>query len=283
MTYVILGLIVAVLGVYLWKKRPVKDIDIPEYPRREGIFYGYYGCIGDQAAVVKDHTNVLWEGQMEGIDKAILNMKVAQKPVILDVSQQVFDINRPSGRNHDFDPHAIRNLRELFDRLRQEDVLRYIVALVPQDEPNTNVRSEQDLQMAIDAIKFVKQYYPELNETKLAIIYAAKPYPYMLKNQFDWIGVDDYDLKSQIFVNGTYAQLKEGLLPHQKTILLPGGAFGQDPKPFVNFAYANPEVGLIIPFVWFGPLQANDKWTGIKDEPSQRILYEAAGRSVTGQ
>ncbi len=64
-------------------------------------------------------------------------------------------------------------------------------------------------------------------------------------------------------------------------IVMPGGAFGQDPTPFVNWAMGHPEVVAMVSFCWFGPREPNDKWVGIGTS-TLRAAYVAAGKKLTG-
>ncbi len=279
--------IVMVAIIFLIHKIQSRPGDItiapPDFPRTD-LYYGYFGCYGNQASEVKSHTNLFWENQYQGIDVAIQNISIANKPTVLDVSAQVMTRFADHGKNYRFNPDALQNLRGLFSLLRDRGVIDHVVAIVPIDEPNTNVETEHDLQQAIDAIRQASAEYHEIAHVKLAIIYAAKPAPFPLLDQFDWVGVDDYDSKSEIFVNGTYDELKKSTRPGQKTILLPGGGFGQDPTPFVNFAHRNSEVVAVVPFVWFNGLQAADKWVGIGDDKNPlKQAYIAVGKTLTGQ
>lgn len=261
-----------------------RDIDIPPAPQRTDLLYGYYGTMHAQASETKNHVNVLWEAKFQGLEKAADNMTEAAMPTILDVANEVMVKFQPAGRNYRYNPQAEQNLTVLFDYFRQRDVLKYVYALVPIDEPNTNAENAAELQKALDMMHTVAARYPELIAVKYATIYAAKPQPYELKEQFDLIGVDDYEVKSEIFANGTYAELIRDILPHQKTMLLPGGAFGQDPTPFLNFANGNPEVGALIPFTWLDPMQAADQWVGIgNDNNPLKARYVEIGHLITGK
>jgi len=260
------------------------DVVIPEAPQRTDLLYGYFGTMNSQVAETKGHVNVLWEAKFQGLEKAAANMTEAALPTVLDVANEVTVKFQDKGNNYRYNPNAEQNLVNLFEFFRQKDVLKYVAVLVPIDEPNINIENEVELQKALDILHTVAARYPELANVKYGTIYAAKPQPYMLKNKFDWVGVDDYDVKSEIFLNGTYAELIRGLRPDQKTLLLPGGAFGQDPQPFLNFANGNKEVGAIIPFTWLGPMQPADKWVGLGDPAnSLKDKYVALGRTLTGK
>jgi len=93
----------------------------------------------------------------------------------------------------------------------------------------------------------------------------------------------DYEKLSEIFVNGTYAELLKSDRPNQKTIILPGGGFGQNPEPFIRFAHENPEVACVLPFVYFNGFNPADTWIGIGDDRNPlKSAYEAAGKALVG-
>lgn len=264
-------------GNYLYRNRHIPDITVPE-PKvlRTDLLYGYYGCIENQVEEVKDHTNLYWESQFEGYTVAANNILAAEKFTVLDVMPQLFSRNT-ANKLFIYNPNGEQNLTTLFDYFRTMGVLRYIKVLYPCDEPNITLENYQDLFTAVQTIQRVAAKYPELEGFKLGVIFAAKPTPYYGAELFDWIGVDDYQFKSQIFVNGTYATIKAF---GKKTMIIPGGAFEQDPEPFIRFAHNNPEVAAIIPFVWFGPREPGDKWIGIKDQGIRKQAYIDAGKAI---
>lgn len=276
-------------GYKKWKAAHVIDINVPEPTTlRTDLYYGYYGCeVGtdfsghycDQPTETKDHVNLFWESQFRPELTSANILKMAM-PTVLDVTNQTMIRIEKTGRNFHYREDAPQLLRDLFTSLQQAGALKYVYAIYPMDEPNTNTTAG-DLQKAIDAVKLVAKEFPEIASVKLVCIYAAKPETYECFEQFDYVGVDDYDAKSTIFTNGTYAHLNSRLLPHQKTVIVPGGAFLQDPKPFVNFAHNNQEVAAIIAFCWFGGREAADSWIGIGNPTNGRHQqYIDAGAKI---
>lgn len=284
MEFIIIGAIV-LIGAYIYKNRPINDIVIPTPTvLRTDLLYGYYGTMDNQVAETKDHINILWESMFQGEDKAISNILEAKMPTVLDVASYSMKKVEATGRNYHYRDDCETVLRQLFVKMQSAGALQYVKAIYPMDEPNTNTTAE-DLQKAITSIKKVASEFPDLTGVKFMCIYAAKPETYECIDQFDILGVDDYEEKSRIFTsNGAYTKLKAKLRPDQKTIVIPGGAFGQDPTPFVNFAHENMEVMGVVPFVWFGPMQPADKWVGIGDNANPlKPDYIAVGKKLTGK
>lgn len=282
--YLPLAIAGAVAGVYLYKHRKINDVTIPEPSAlRKDLLYGYYGTIGGQAYDTKGFVNLLWEAQFEGIEKATQNILIAETFTVLDVANQSMVRFASSGRNYKFHTNAENNLRELFRFMSSKGALKYVKVITPMDEPNTNVLSQEDFQKSIDAVLKVAKEFPELADVKLGVIYAAKPQEYWCIEQFDFVGVDDYDSKSQIFFNGTYEGIKSRLKPGAKSIILPGGGFGQDPQPFINFAHNNQEVGMLVPFTWLDPMQQADTWVGLGNDLNPRKqAYIDVGKTIVG-
>jgi hypothetical protein len=283
--YVIAAAIIfLILKRFVFKHKP-KDILVPTPTvERTDLKYTYFGVYDDGVAQTKDHINMLWECQFEGHIKAVDNILEAKMPTILDVQPRVMRKFQETGRNYEYNPNAVEDLRALFDYMKSRDALKYVVALVPIDEPNTNAKDVENLQKAIDAIKLVSTEYTELKDVKLCTIFAAKPTPFDLLDQFDWVGVDDYDSKSEIFVNGTYAELLKSKNPNFRTIIMPGGGWGQDPKPFENIAHTHPEVIAVVPFAYFTGKNKRDNWVGIGDDKNpMKQTYIALGKKLTGK
>ena len=67
-------------------------------------------------------------------------------------------------------------------------------------------------------------------------------------------------------------------------MLLPGGNYGQDPKPFVDYAEATPQVAGIIAWTWADDNSYTENPTavtkGIRSYPDQKAAYTQAGLSI---
>lgn len=268
--YVIIAVVIAILVIYKTKHPKPKDIDFPVVPPRKGLFVGYYGGMNDQAEKTKGCINVWWECQFQGPVKSADNILMAGVASVISLGNQMFEKFQDGGRNHKLRADAAQQLEEYFNYLKERGALSFVKAVTPFDEPNTNVRSADDLRQAVAIIRLVAAKFPELDGLKLAIIYAAKPMLWDCIELFDFVGADDYDELSGFLESAAYKDIKGRLRPDQKMIILPGGAFGQDLIPFIRFAHANLEVGCILAFTWLGPMQPADKWVGLGDDANPK-------------
>lgn len=283
-THLILAaiVIIAVIALLASKKdKGAEDISLPEAPRRDGIFWCYFGTKGDQVEETLDHVDTLFENQWDGQIGVVKNMRRSGLPTILDVSPQVLSAHAEMPRYilHD----AEQNLREFFTGLREEGLLHLVKHLVPVDEPNLPEAGASHLLPRIMAIiKRVASEFPELRGVKYGCIYYSDlPMEHMYL--FDWVGTNDYENKSAILgPGGIYEQMEAQLLPNQGLVLVPGATYEQDPEPFIRYAYLNPRVVGCIVFLWRDP-HHNPGFTGIHVMPEMVEKYRDAGRRVTGK
>lgn len=284
MTYYIAAAIILIVIIhYAYRNRKKflyrNDLEFPVAPQRKDLYYGYYSCMAEQVAETKDHINLLHESQFNGPDKCIKNILDAKVDVSLDVSFQIFHKLDPKSYNI-VRPDAESRLRDFFQLLANHDALKYVKILYPIDEPNNTVGDLNELVKAINIIRDVAKDYALLQNVKYAVIYAADK-PFIGKDYFDYIGFDDYDMKSHVLVSDLYKSLKDDLKPNQKIMIIPGGAYGQHPKPFLDFANNNHEVGIVMPFLWFDDPWNNVKALGIRSN-SLKNEYIKAGKACTG-
>lgn len=282
--YYALIIVLILIVAYQWKHRTVRDIDVPTPAKhRDDLLYGYYGTMDDQVAWTRGCVNLLWECQFQGWVKAADNMASAGLPTLLDVANQCFHRIADHGKNYAVHPTSEQNLRDLFNYLKSRGVLHQVEYLCPLDEPNTNCATPQDFLAGIMACRKVAAEYTELAGIRFAVVYAAYPASFTCIEQFDLVGVDDYEAKSTLLMN-VYQDLLMAKRPDAKTILLPGGAFGQDPTPFMNWAHSHREVALVAPFTWLGPMVPADKWVGLGNPENPRHQqYLDIGRSICGR
>jgi hypothetical protein len=272
-TIVLVGLL-GLVWLYMYKHKTYHDIAIPDAPKREGLLYGYYGCSGPQIEETIDHINVFMESQWSGPEAAIANILKAKKTAILDIQTQVFE---SIGQYYTVRADAADRLAIFFNQLDAAGALQYVKILYPSDEPNNTVHDATELAKAVKVIRDVIARFHQLEGTRLMVIYAAGK-PFICQELYDIVGFDDYDKKSSV-LTGRYAELKKSLLPHQQTVLVPGGCYGQDPKPFLNFANANPEVAILMPFIWFDDQGTSVGAPGIRSGPLKQA-YIDTGKSI---
>lgn len=279
----ILVLCIFALAVYI-NKHTHKDIDIPMPSKlRTDLLYGYYGRVGDQVARTTDHTNLLWECQFEGPTLATNAILEARKFTVLDVCNQMFYKFAEHGRNFRIRPEARANLTDFFSQLQEAGALKYVKAITVLDEPNTNAETYEELYTAYAIVLDVASKFPELQNVGLATIYAREPATYPCVEKMDYAGMDDYDSKSSLLQSKEWSSMRKQLKPGAKLIVLPGGAFGQDPEPFLAYAHSDNGVGMIVPFTWLGPMQPKDTWVGLGDDANPlKQQYIKAGMQTIG-
>mgnify|MGYP003528493866 CR=1 FL=1 len=264
-----------------WRKWLYRnDVQFPvPTSRRPDLYFAYFGTIRDQVFETRGHVNMLNEVQFEPPEKAAKNILHAKLDVMLGLSPQLFD--RPDDKSKfTLRPDAEARLFDFFMFLRAQDALTYVQLMTPIDEPNNTVASAEELAKSVYIIRKVADQFQELLGYKLYCIYAADK-AFICQSMFDWVGFNDYDMKSHVLVGKRYKELKASLLPHQRTIIIPGGCYGQEPMPFVNFAQLNQEVAIVLCFLWL-----DDEWgtvgaPGISSN-ALRDKYVAAGKSVVG-
>lgn len=259
-----------------------KDINFPEPSvKRTDLYYGYYACNGEQVADTKDHVNLFMESQFSGIDKAIQNILDAAMDTAIDVMPQVYEQIDPAVRKWTIRADAEQRLRDFFTLLQSRGALKYIKFIYPSDEPNITIAGYEHQKLGTDVVRKVAAEFPELSGVKLAVIFAAGS-AHIGQDLYDYVGMDDYAMKSHVLVCKEHKAMEDSLLPHQKLIVVPGGAYGQDPTSFINFAHANHKVGIIMPFLWFSEHSASVGALGIKDN-GMKDIYIAAGKKLLGK
>lgn len=232
--------------------------------------------MGAQLSETKAHINLLWESQFEGHVAAADRIAAAEVPVVLDIWPQLYQPTTP----RTVWPDADARVRELFLYLRDRGVLGRIVALYPIDEPNSTVVSHAQMAAGAEVARRVAAEFAEVQGVPLVAIFAGKM-PLIGIELYDWVGIDDYDRGYRV-LGEQYLDLRSKMRPGQRTLLIPGGAWGFDrsPWPFLDHANTHPEVVGIIPFVWF------DNWDnrglpGIRSN-GMAPVYCQAGAMVAG-
>jgi len=281
---VILGAVVVIAFLALMTRgSKAGDIVIPEPATlRTDLLFGYYGTHGEQLDETRDHVNLIWLWDfIDARGAADLLQRAPGMFGVLDMASYLFE--RVDGRLRSRADAEYR-VRECFQHLRDAGVLASVRMLVPIDEPNlsrTNLTSE--LPWAAELMRRVAGEFSELSDVLLGCIYmGGKAMPHL--QLWDVVGFDLYSARSSIFEpGGHYERMRAQLRDGQRTMIIPGGYSGcqQDPVPFVNFAHGNPEVLIVLPFLWATVPWADDVDKGIRDIPAMRAAYTAAGRALT--
>jgi hypothetical protein len=142
--------------------------------------------------------------------------------------------------------------------------------------PNAKITPEELARRVAFTRGLIKEL--EMPWIKLACIYADNSH-YPCKELFDHVGINNYDKREKILVDGTYESLNLDY-SWQKLIVVVGGwgANKQDPLPFAAYAHKHPEVGMFMPFVWFDNADQTTH-AGIRSVP-HRPDYVAVGRQI---
>jgi hypothetical protein len=241
-------------------------------PYRPGIHYGYYGTLDNQVAETNDHVSLYLESCWDGEAAAFARIKQHGKPTLLEVGRFLYFHEQARRR-----PDAETELRVFLDRVKAAGVIGQVIGIYPQDEPDGWGISAQDVLATNAMVRRVAAEYIE--KPILAVFYSTKgTWPGV--ESFDWVGFDDYGQGANIFTNGQYASLKGVLRPDQRIMLIPGGAFGQRPEPFINTAFQDPQVILVMPFIWIDGWEGKPQNKGIRSVMPE--AYRQAGLKIKG-
>ena len=286
--FYILGVIAIVIAVIVlrnaYKRHQewrVSDIDIPPPDKlRTDLLFGYYGVLdnkldGEQSSQVdetKNHTNLLWEFNLKSPDAVINNIRKAAMFTVLDLAPYLF--TNISRENNIFNENAEQNLRDWLDRLKREDVLKYVKGLTPIDEPNLNTTKEELLK-ALAVMRKVIPDYPELRDVKLFCIFSGYK-EYFCVQEFDVVALDKYERKSSILAKGNmYDQLRKQMKEGQRTMLVLGGSYNQNPTPFIHYAHSHSEVLVVLCFLWADTEDNGEVIHGIRSLPVKDAYIQA--------
>jgi hypothetical protein len=203
---------------------------------RTDLYFGYYGNSPGQTAATFDHTNLCWAAPWGGRDVQIGYVQecaLRKIPVMLDLTWLLI-----SGRSYVGTEKAVPQVRQYLDQLRDLGVVGGIVALYPVDEPDMNL---DDVSVVQTINRDLRAVLTDLDlAVKLAVIYGNQGTPGI--ESFDWIARDDYERGLQTLP----------LLPHQRLMLVAGGAdkYRNRPESFEAYANAHPEVVAIVAFIY---------------------------------
>ena len=277
-------LLIAGAAIAASKKKGGNDFTVPAPAKlRTDLLFGYYGTYvsdgQDQVAETQGHVNLVWLWDfLDSQSAAAILTRMPGCFGVRDVAGHLFE--RVDGKLRPR-ADAEARLRAEFAHLREAGVLGSIKMLVPVDEPNLRETALNDhMPWAAELMRRVAGEFPELQGILLGCIYTGwEAMPHI--GLWDVVGLDFYKDRERIFApGGKYHQLRDKLRPDQRTMIVPGGYEDcqQDPAPFVRFAHANPEVLIVLAFLWASVPWGTEK--GIRDLPAMREKYVAAGRSL---
>lgn len=248
---------------------------------------GYYLTLGNQVEETQDHVNMLWLDDQRLTPDQIAGLTMRGKAVVLDVAGCLFNGNATDALR----PDAVERMQALRAYVKLHGDLSAVQVIVPRDEPNL---PETDVQHLVpEAVRIIRDAWPE---AKVGCIYYNDG-EFRHRHLFDVLGFDDYLVGFGIFQKprwyeyvkmffggfvrrGSYLRFAKLLRPDQQTWLIPGGTYGENPAPWVEFAKQRPEVWAVVPFLWASNVDGSDM-SGICAEP-MRSAYIAAAHDLIG-
>lgn len=255
---------------------------IPVQQQRQ-LYYGYYGVRDAQIPETIGHTNLLFELGHAGEPAGLAHIAEAKQPTVLGLQAQLWSWASPTvPLPFSLQLNAEANVRGRLMELRQADLLKYVVALYPIDEPDSVVRNSATTAQAIGIVRRVAGEFPELAGVKLAVFYDDANRPFFNIGLFDWVGLDNYPIGAEV-LGERLEIMRSQMRPDQKLMLIPGGYKGQDPQPFVDKALADQQVIALVPFIWYDNADpAGGVVQGIRSNGTA-AAYCRAGRQITKQ
>lgn len=243
---------------------------------RSDLQFTYYLSLPGQMEKTADHTSLFWHAQFYGLDQLETEMQGRPHGLVLDCAPQLFIRSDKAALS----PRAAADLHAFFADMSARGLLQRVRYLVPMDEPNLFCASEGDLRRAMDVMKAEAALWPELSGVQYACIYGEYADKLWCLDQFDLVGVDNYEQRSEILTRGAHAELMRALLPHQQVMVIPGAAYRQDPAPFVAYAHSEPRCWGVVPFLWCHVPGSVDQYGGLaleKQDAAAQARYRAAG------
>lgn len=246
--------------------------------------YGYYLTIGNQFAETRDHVNLLWLDDRRHTPAELAHYTRQGKACVVDVAGCLFD-----GRA--LRPDAAERLAALRTYIAEHGDTDAVQMLVPCDEPNLPETAVAHL--LPEAVRIMRDVWP--GALVGCIYYNDGKFPHL--DLFNVAGFDDYSAGAGIFDKprwweriklllgkfvrrGSYLRFVRRLRPDQRTLLVPGGAYGEPPERWVAEALQRHEVWGVVPFLWASNVDGSGI-NGIGSLPV-RGQYEAAGLSFNG-
>jgi len=246
--------------------RPLPPVDSQPLISRKGLYFGYFGSDDAQVDETHDHVNLLFAAW--GTDEQLAaRIAKAAMPTILDVSDCLFTPGMPRKYRGDEDAERLLDARMLACTRTNADDYIEVLYLIDEPERESNVGSDQIAMGATCARRVAARY---ALSPAIHICYGDGN-DYRGAKFVDWIGVNDYDGDALSRIDSIALQ------EHQRLVLYPGGAdpWRNDPRPFYDYAQANPKVIGIVPFLWVRYAKAGIRDNGMADQ------YRAIGKAIT--
>lgn len=274
--------IIAAIVYFALRKDKAPPIPAASMPR-PGILYGYYGDAPGQAAEVVDHTNLYFAAPWGGLDQMAANILDARR---LGLRNLVLAVDADRG-SVDLTTETCRAWLRM---LRGSGCLEAmnVLGLYWRDEPNLEnpaaglaVLSDERVRAQNASLRvMLATEFPELGKVGMWTIMADRP---DLPGLDDWdcVGGDDYPRGAAVLEpNRLIDRIRKGKRPDAGLILVPSPLLENpvmDPTPFEQYAYAVPDVRVIMPFLW------RDGWEGNRPgirSSTARDAYRALGQRL---
>lgn len=219
----------------------------PSGDLNKNLYTGYYISTDETIPEMKDHVDFIFDHGWDSSENIIKRAKMHDKPIVLTITKECFG----SFESNTLTPNIRDNLKSLFNDLRQASILSRVIALYPIDEPDGRHVSHETMSQCCQIVREVASLYPELVNTKLAVIYSTHmTWPGL--EYFDIVGMDKYGDSSGVLISKEFKDLLQKKKPTQKLMLVPGGAdpWKQNPEAFLRYALMNKDVFAIVSFLW---------------------------------
>lgn len=172
------------------------------------------------------------------------------------------------------DDVIIPELRSFFRQLEANGVINMVKRgfCYLMDEPGLYGITGKDMERAVGVLQKVASEFEALQRCRTYVIYSYGAYPGI--EFVDMVGHDHYEIGARIVEDSEFERFRRMLRPlgsasSQWMSVVPGGAFGQDPTPFLARLGNDPQVKALNAFIYFdgwnaGKLGIHGNGTGEK-------------------
>lgn len=221
-------------------------------PNGRAFLFGYYGGVNTTLPEVAGHASLAWVMGWNPSGSWEQNT-ATQLAQARQAGFQAIVLGLPQA----YAPDAEAALAAALGGLHVQGLLENITAVYPIDEPDVNGKSEAQVVAANAAVRRAMAQYPQMRDTKLAVIYGVGSNRPGIST-YDWIGFDDYGQGCDA-LDDDYKALKALLRVDQRLMVVPGGAapWNQSPGCFLAKAQQDAQVVAVVAFLWI------DAWNDI--------------------